>query len=44
MLYSILQFYITDFVSVLELMDNLDDLDDSYKRKVKKGEHCTYIS
>ena len=45
MLYSILQSYLTDFMSVLELVDNLGDLDYYvYKRKVRKGAHCADIS
>jgi hypothetical protein len=34
-LFSILQSYLTDFVSVLKLVDNLGYLDDVYKRKDK---------
>jgi len=37
MLHFVLQFYFTDFVSVLELIEGLSDPDDVYKRKVKKG-------
>lgn len=37
MLYSVLQSYLTDFVSVLELIEGLGDPDDVYRRKVKKG-------
>jgi hypothetical protein len=44
MFYSVLQSYITDFVSVLELVEGLGDPDDVYKRKVKKGAHCADIS
>lgn len=44
MLYSVLQSYLTDFVSVLELVEGLGDPDDVYKRKVKKGAHCADIS
>jgi hypothetical protein len=44
MLYSVLQPYLTDFVSVLELVEGLGDPDDVYKRKVKKGAHCADIS
>ena len=41
---SVLQPYLTDFVSVLELVEGLGDPDDAYKRKVKKGAHCADIS
>ena len=44
MLYSVLQPYLTDFVSVLKLVEGLDDPDDVYKRKVNKGAHCADIS
>jgi hypothetical protein len=44
MLYSVFQSYLTDFLSVLELVDGLGDPDDLYKRKVKKGAHCADIS
>ena len=44
MFYSALQSYITDFMSVLELIEGLGDPDDVYKRKVKKGSHCADIS
>ena len=44
MLYSVLQSYLTDFVSVLELVEGLGDPDDVYKRKVKKGAHCADVS
>jgi len=37
MLYSVFQSYLTDFLSVLELIDGLGDPYDVYKRKVKKG-------
>jgi hypothetical protein len=42
--YSVLQSYIIDFVSVLELVEGLGEPDDVYKRKVKKGAHCADIS
>jgi hypothetical protein len=35
---------INHFVSVMELVGGLGDSDDAYKRKVKKGAHCVYIS
>ena len=44
MLYSVLQPRLTDFVSVLELVEGLGDPDDVYKRKVKKGAYCADIS
>ena len=44
MLYSVFQSYLTDFWSVLELVDGLGDPDDVYKRKVKKGADCADIS
>ena len=44
MLYSVFQSYLTDFWSVLELVDGLGDPDDVYKRKVKKDAHCADIS
>ena len=44
MLYSVLQLRLTDFVSVLELIEGLGDPDDVYKRKVKKGAYCADIS
>ena len=44
MLYSVFPSYITDFLSVLELVDGLGDPDFVYKRKVKKGAHCDDIS
>jgi hypothetical protein len=44
MLYTIPQPYLTDFVSVLELVKGLGDPYDVYKRKVKKGAHCTDVS
>jgi hypothetical protein len=44
MLYSVFPSYLTDFLSVLELIDGLGDPDDVYKRKVKKGVHCDDIS
>lgn len=31
-------------MSVMELMDGFGDPDDAYKRKIKKGAHCVYIS
>jgi len=37
MLHFVLQFYFTEFVLVLELIEGLGDPDDVYKRKVKKG-------
>ena len=44
MLYSVFQSYLTDFLSVLELVDGLGDPDDVYKRKVKKGADCADIT
>jgi hypothetical protein len=44
MLYSVFPSYLTDFFSVLELIDGLGDPDDVYKRKVKKGAHYDDIS
>jgi hypothetical protein len=44
MSYSALLPYLTDFVSVVELVEGLGDPDDAYKRKVKKGAHCADIS
>jgi hypothetical protein len=44
MSYSALLPYLTDFVSVVELVEGLGDPDDAYKRKVKKGAHCVDIS
>ena len=44
MLYSVFQSYLTDSLSVLELVDGLGDPDDVYKRKVKKGADCADIS
>jgi hypothetical protein len=39
MLYSVFQSYLTNFLSVLELIDGLGNPDDVYKRKGKKGAH-----
>ena len=44
MFYSVLQSYITDFMSVLELVKGLGNPDYIYKRKVKKGACCADIS
>lgn len=38
--FSILQYYVTYFVSVLEMADSLGDPYGAYNRKVKKGAHC----
>ena len=44
MLYSVFQSHLTDFLSVLELIDGLGDPDYVHKRKVKKCVHCADIS
>ena len=44
MLYSVFPSHLTDFLSVLELIDGLGDPDDIYKGKVKKGVHCDISS
>jgi hypothetical protein len=41
--YSILQSYFTDLVSVLEMVEDLRDPYDVYRRKTKKGAHCAGI-
>jgi len=44
MSYPVLYPYLTDFVSVLELVEGLGNPDNVYKRKVKKGAHCADMS